>query len=101
VCAGCAADSGFLPRTTEVVSELDRLAESTLILWFCHTVPPHQQVPSNRSAAITVRVGSGLPKETSTWFRTTSFSASNPAKRASMLPLYWNPGDYSEKSPSI
>ena len=32
----------------------------------CHTVPPHQQVPSACSAAITRRVAASSPKRTST-----------------------------------
>src|ERR1051326_9126075 len=32
----------------------------------CHTVPPHQQVPSAWIPAITRRVSSGVPNETST-----------------------------------
>ena len=39
----------------------------------CHEVPPHQHVPSCWIAAITRRVTSGAPNETSTWFSTTSF----------------------------
>ena len=42
----------------------------------CQTVPPHQQVPSAWSAAITRCVAAGSPNETSTWLSTTSFSIS-------------------------
>src|SRR5215510_5320876 len=47
----------------------------------CHTVPPHQQVPSAWIASITRRVVSSSPKETSAWLSTTSFSISYPAAR--------------------
>jgi hypothetical protein len=45
-----------------------------IAVWPCQTVPPHQQVPSRWIPAITRRVRSGSPKDTSTWFSTTSFS---------------------------
>ena len=48
----------------------------------CQTVGPHQQVPSAWSAAITRRVRSASPNETSTWFSTTSFSTRCPAARS-------------------
>ena len=45
----------------------------------CHTVPPHQQVPSSCSAAITRSVASASPNDTSTWFSATSFNTRCPA----------------------
>src|SRR5580704_9012782 len=45
----------------------------------CHTVPPHQHVPSFCKAAITARVLSSPPNDTSTWLSVTSFKISYPA----------------------
>ena len=42
--------------------------------WPCHTVPPHQHVPSDWIEAIVRCVVSASPNDTSTWFSTTSFS---------------------------
>ena len=42
----------------------------------CHSVGPHQQVPSSCMPAITRPVVSGEPKDTSTWFKITSFRIS-------------------------
>ncbi len=42
----------------------------------CQTVPPHQQVPSRWISSITRAVDSSSPKETSTWFSTTSLRIS-------------------------
>src|SRR5436853_139332 len=49
-----------------------------IAVWPCQSVPPHQQVPSLWTRAITSRVRSALPKDTSTWFSTTSFSIRCP-----------------------
>ncbi len=49
--------------------------------WPCHSVPPHQQVPSRCTSAMMRRVVSASPKETMTWFSVTSFSTANPALR--------------------
>src|SRR5207237_465100 len=45
----------------------------------CHSVPPHQQAPSDCTFAITARVTAGAPNDTSTWLITTSFRISWPA----------------------
>ena len=42
----------------------------------CQTVTPAQQVPSSWIAAMTRRVVSSSPNETSTWFSTTSLRIS-------------------------
>lgn len=50
--------------SSSVVAQHD--TEMRMALCPCHSVPPHQQVPSDWMAAITRRVSSALPKETST-----------------------------------
>ena len=46
----------------------------------CHSVGPHQQVPSCCTRSITVFVRAASPKETRTWFSTTSFRISHPPR---------------------
>ena len=57
--------------SSSVVAQQDTLIR--MAAWPCHSVPPHQQVPSLWSAAITRLVAAACPNETSTWFSTTSF----------------------------
>jgi hypothetical protein len=45
----------------------------------CHTVGPHQHVPSSWTAAIRARVWSSVAARTSTWLSTRSLSTSRPA----------------------
>ena len=53
----------------------------------CHTVGPHQQVPSCWTAVTRASVWSSVAARTSTWLSTTSFSTSRPAwlRRAAMV----------------
>ena len=53
----------------------------------CHSVPPHQHVPSCWMRAITARVRSGEPNDTSTWLMTTSLRISWPASRSACANL--------------
>ena len=66
-------------RSNLEVAQLE--TEILIAVWPCQTVPPHQQVPSAWISEITRRVSSGLPNETSTWFKTTSLSTAKPAAR--------------------
>jgi hypothetical protein len=55
--------------------------EDTLIriaFWSCHRVPPHQQTPSSCTSSITRSVVASSPKETSTWFKSTSLRIRQP-----------------------
>ena len=45
----------------------------------CQRVPPHQQMPSACTAAMTCAVRASSPKATSTWLSATSLSTSWPA----------------------
>src|ERR1700694_1379391 len=47
--------------------------------WFCHTVPPHQQVPSCCTRSMTRRVCVASPQDTRNWLSTTSFNTCQPA----------------------
>src|SRR6266480_3942672 len=58
--------------SASVVAHDDTLMR--IAVWPCQTVPPHQQVPSPCTRAITSRVRSGLPNDTKTWLSTTSFN---------------------------
>src|SRR5207244_13196537 len=63
--------------SASVVAQLETLMR--IAVRPCHTVPPHQHVPSSWIPAITRRVVSGEPNDTSTWLSTTSFRTSKPA----------------------
>src|SRR5882762_3703687 len=59
-------------RSASVVAHDDTLMR--IAVWPCQTVPPHQQVPSSCTRAITSSVRSELPNDTKTWLSTTSLS---------------------------
>jgi hypothetical protein len=56
----------------------------------CHTVTPHQQVPSLCSTSMTRLVRAASPNVTSTWFNTTSLrTVQPPAASASAKRRAW------------
>src|SRR5262249_11717932 len=79
---------GCYPAIRNIASRLRSTSASVVahedtlirIAWRpCHTVPPHQHVPSSCTPATTRCVSSGAPNDTSTWFNTTSLRISKPA----------------------
>jgi hypothetical protein len=68
--------SKLLSTSASVVAQEDTLMR---MAWRpCHTVPPHQHVPSSWMPAIARAVTSGAPNDTSTWVKTTSFRIFEP-----------------------
>lgn len=69
-------------RSTSASVVLQPLTLTRIARIPCHVVGPHQHVPSACTAAITASVVSCAPNDTSTWFSTTSLSATKPALRS-------------------
>src|SRR5438552_11936763 len=65
--------------SSRVVAQLDTLIR--IAAFPCHTVPPHQHVPSSCTRRITSRVFSSLPNDTSARLIATSSSPSYPPPR--------------------
>ena len=55
-----------------VIAEVMGDTLTRIAVWPCHTVPPHQQVPSSWIPLMTRLVVAASPKDTSTWLSTTA-----------------------------